>query len=201
MRVEVQCIRRCTPDDAHAVAAIYDPIVADTMISFEDTPPGPEEMRRRIVAAGDLYPWLAFDRGGEVLGYAYASPHRSRAGYRWSVDVSVYVSSSARRSGVARALYSRLFDVLARQGYYRPFAGVALPNKASTELHESVGFTAVGIYHRVGFKFGKWHDVQWFERRLIPDDSTPSELRLVDLPQKETGEGAPCHPELCTLEP
>lgn len=160
------------------------------MISFEETAPGPEEMRRRIVAAGDLFPWLAFERDGVVLGYAYASPHRSRAGYRWSVDVSVYVDSSARRSGVARALYSTLFNVLADQGYHRAFAGVALPNEASTNLHESVGFTAVGIYHSVGFKFGKWHDVKWFERRLQADDSVPLEVRPVRVVEAQLDQSA-----------
>ncbi len=130
-----EIIRRCTPADAQALAAIYDPIVAHTVISFEDAPPGPSELRRRIGEAGDRFPWLAFERESEVLGYAYASAHRARAAYRWSVDVSVYVAPAAHRCGIARRLYATLFDVLASQGYCAAFAGVALPNEASCNLH------------------------------------------------------------------
>lgn len=155
------------------MAVIYDPVVAHTVISFEETPPGPQEMRRRIVEAGDRLPWLVFERAGAVLGYAYASAHRARAAYRWSVDVSVYVAPAAQRCGIARRLYATLFDILASQGYCAAFAGVALPNKPSVDLHLHVGFSPVGTYHQVGFKFSRWHDVMWFERRLRPDAQPP----------------------------
>ncbi len=173
----VERIRRCTPNDAVAIAAIYDPIVANTTISFEETPPGPDEMRLRILAAGDAYPWLGLEREGALAGYVYASPHRSRAGYRWSVDVSAYVAPSAYRGGVARRLYGVLFELLAMQGYNTAYAGIALPNEASVRLHRSVGFTEVGTYHAVGFKFGSWLDVTWFERPLHSDASAPLEPR------------------------
>ncbi len=172
-------VRRCRQDDACAVAAIYDPIVAGTVISFEDAPPGPEELRRRIGEAGDRFPWLAFEREGAVLGYAYASAHRTRAAYRWAVDVGVYVAPEAHRCGIARRLYATLFDVLASQGYCAAFAGVALPNEASCNLHLRVGFGVVGTYHQVGFKFGRWHDVMWFERRLR-SDAQPTEPRPLE---------------------
>jgi L-amino acid N-acyltransferase YncA len=170
-------IRRCTPSDAAAIAAIYDPIVATTTISFEETPPGEAEMRRRIVATGDAYPWLALERQGTLAGYVYASPHRSRDAYRWSVDVSAYVAPECKRQGIARRLYTVLFELLALQGYNAAFAGVALPNEASLHLHRSIGFAEIGTYHRVGFKFGQWHDVTWLERLLLPDDSAPLEPR------------------------
>jgi phosphinothricin acetyltransferase len=170
-------IRRCAPADAEEIAAIYDPIVANTTISFEETPPGEAEIRRRIVAAADAYPWLALERQGMVAGYVYASPHRARAAYRWSVDVSAYVAPGFYRRGIGRRLYIALLELLALQGYNAAYAGVALPNDASLGLHRSVGFTDVGTYHRVGFKFGEWHDVTWLERRLFPDDSAPREPR------------------------
>jgi len=177
-------IRRCTADDAVALAAIYDPIVANTIISFEEIPPGPDEMRRRITSAGDLFPWLVFERSGYLGGYAYASPHRTRAAYRWSVDVSAYVGAEARRQGIARRLYAELLRILTAQGYCSAFAGMTLPNEPSRRLHESVGFTAVGVYHAVGFKRGAWHDVMWFERRLRPVTEPPSEplsLTTIDI--------------------
>lgn len=168
-------IRRCTPEDAVAIAAIYDPVVANTIISFEEIPPGPDEMRRRITTAGDLFPWLVFECTGSVVGYVYASPHRARPAYRWAVDVSAYVAPQVRRLGMGRRLYAELFRVLTAQGYCAAFAGMTLPNEASRRLHESVGFTAVGVYHAVGFKAGAWHDVMWFERRLRSLTQTPSE--------------------------
>jgi L-amino acid N-acyltransferase YncA len=183
-------IRRCAPGDAEAIAAIYDPIVANTTISFEETPPGATEIRRRIVTAADAYPWLALERQGTFAGYVYASPHRSRAAYRWSVDVSAYVAPQFYRSGIGGRLYTVLFELLALQGYNAAYAGIALPNEASLRLHRSVGFTDIGIYHRVGFKFGQWHDVTWLERRLYPDDSAPREPRSL----------AAFEPERATLE-
>ncbi len=169
-------IRAGRADDAPALAAIYDPIVAHTAISFEETPPGPIGMAQRIAAAGQWFPWLVFERDTDVLGYAYGSQHRSRAAYRWSVDVSVYVADRGRRMGIARRLYAQLFELLERQGYRAAFAGVALPNEASCNLHQSVGFTPVGVYHAVGYKAGAWHDVMWFERPLRLPTQPPGEL-------------------------
>jgi phosphinothricin acetyltransferase len=93
--------------------------------------------------------------------------------------VSAYVAPSAQRSGIARRLYLRLFEILGAQGYCVACAGIALPNEPSCKLHESVGFTKVGVYHGVGFKLGAWHDVGWYERRLRPADEAPPKLRLL----------------------
>jgi len=168
-------IRLATPDDAAPIAAIYAPAVTDGVISFELEPPDAEEMARRIVKTLARTPWLVCDHAGGVLGYAYASAHRERAAYRWSVDVSAYVRADVRRAGVARALYASLFAVLARQGFRNAYAGVALPNDASVGLHRAVGFTPVGVYRGVGYKLGAWHDVAWFERPLAPRVAEPPE--------------------------
>ena len=168
-------IRRASVDDAAAIAAIYDPIVVETCVSFEELPPGPNEMRRRITALAETYPWLVAERAGRVVGYAYAGQHRARAAYRWSVDVSVYVAADARRCGIARSLYDALFETLATQGFCAAFAGITLPNDASCRLHERAGFVRVGIYQAVGFKFGAWHDTAWYERRLRPIATVPTE--------------------------
>jgi phosphinothricin acetyltransferase len=112
---------------------------------------------------------------GDVTGYAYASPHRARAAYRWSVDTSVYVGERWRRSGVGRDLYASLFSVLAAQGFVNAYAGIALPNPASVRLHEAVGFTSIGVYEGVGYKLGRWHDVGWWQRALKPAPETPDE--------------------------
>jgi len=166
-------IRAAIPSDGDAVAAIYAPFVQDTVISFEDVAPTPAEMGARIAAA---HRWLVAERAGRVVGYAYGSPHRSRAAYRWSVDVSVYIGPGAQRTGLGRALYERLLADLAEDGFAQAFAGITLPNEPSLGLHRALGFTPVGVYRNVGFKHGAWRDVSWWQRELAgprPDPPDP----------------------------
>jgi phosphinothricin acetyltransferase len=170
-------IRVATLADAPALADIYAPYVRDTAISFEETPPSPAEFARRIKAVLERYPYLVFDRGGAVAGYAYASAHAERAAYRWSVDVAVYVAASQHGQGIARALYAELLAILTRQGFHVAFAGIALPNDKSVGLHQALGFERVGVYPEVGFKLGAWRDVGWWRRGLssgaAPQEAIP----------------------------
>lgn len=168
-------VRPARPEDAEACRAIYAPIVADTVISFETEPPDAAEMAARIARILRTHPWLVAERDGAVIGYAYASLHRDRAAYRWSVDVTAYVAEAARGSGVGRALYDRLIRVLRRQGYRAAFAGVTLPNPASVALHEAVGFKPVGVYPHVGYKHGRWRDTGWWGLVLDSSEAEPRE--------------------------
>ena len=168
-------IRLASPEDAGWIADIYAPIVRDTVISFELQPPTAEDMRRRITDTLAMYPWLAAERDGQPLGYAYASQHRTRAAYRWSCDVSVYVAPAAWRQNVGTALYTRLMEILAGQGFRNAFAGITLPNAASVALHERMGFTHLGTYSGVGYKLGAWHDVGWWQKRLSSAEDPPDE--------------------------
>jgi L-amino acid N-acyltransferase YncA len=165
-------IRLATPEDAEQVQAIYAPF-CHTPISFELEPPSVEEMRCRLAKVLGQHPWLLCEDGAEVLGYAYATPHRERAAYRWSVDTSVYVRQGRQRRGLGRALYTSLLAVLPLQGYVNAYAGVTLPNPASMGLHEALGFQPVGVYRQVGFKCGAWHDVAWYQRPLQPHPGEP----------------------------
>jgi phosphinothricin acetyltransferase len=176
-----QRIRRAAACDADAIRAIYAPAVSDSAISFETIVPEPVEIERRIDALGDRHPWLVLERAGAIRGYAYASPHRTRAAYQWCVEVSVYVHADAQRRGVGRALYAALFEVLRRQRFVNAYAGITLPNPSSVGLHQSLGFAPVGVYRQIGFKFGRWHDVLWLERRLRdgPPESDPLPLSAV----------------------
>jgi L-amino acid N-acyltransferase YncA len=161
--------------DAAAIAAIYRPIVESTAISFEIVPPEPNEIARRIAETTREHPWLVCEVGGRVAGYAYATTHRVRSAYRWSVDTSVYVDASVRRGGVGRGLYGSLLGILAAQGYFNAYAGIALPNDASVGLHEAVGFRKIGVYERVGYKFGEWRDVGWWQLTLRAHEQSPAE--------------------------
>lgn len=167
-------IRMAVRADAAQIAAIYAPFCADTPVSFETTAPTADEMAQRIEKITERLPWLVAEREGHVAGYVYASSHRERAAYQWSVDVGAYVATAYRRQGVGRALYTALLRMLALQGYFKAYAGVTLPNAGSTGLHEAVGFRPVGIYRGVGYKLGKWHDVAWYQVELQPERSEPT---------------------------
>lgn len=176
-------IRLAVDSDSEAIARIYSPAVTDHATSFELVPPDASEMAERMRKIGTQYPWLVREEEGVVVGYAYASAHRERWAYQWSVDVCAYVDSTAHRRGTGRALYTSLFAVLVLQGYRNAYAGLALPNPASEGLHRAVGFVRVGVYHRVGYKFGAWHDVAWFERQLaerITDPPPPLPITSFD---------------------
>jgi L-amino acid N-acyltransferase YncA len=171
-------IRIARPPDAPQIADIYRPIVADTAVSFEEDPPSVGEIERLMESTLDVYPWLVCERDGRLAGYAYATRLRSRPAYQWSVEVSAYTHPDALRSGVARALYTSLFEILKRQGLVSAYAGITLPNEGSVSLHEAFGFEPLGVYRNVGHKIGSWHDVGWWQLALQdppehPEPPTP----------------------------
>jgi L-amino acid N-acyltransferase YncA len=157
--------------DAEAIAAIYAPFVTNTPVSFEDVAPTAAEVAGRIERLTETHAWLVAEDGDEILGYAYGCPHRERAAYQWATEVSVYVDPRHHRRGAGRALYEALFPRLEERGYRLALAGIALPNDASVGLHEACGFEPVGVYRRIGFKHGRWHDVAWMQRRLAMTDA------------------------------
>jgi phosphinothricin acetyltransferase len=169
-------IRPADPErDADAVAAIYAPAVTSSFATFEEVPPPAAEIAERMRRLLPRTPWLVAELDGAVVGYAYAAPHRERPGYRWSVDISVYVAGGQQGRGIGRALYDELIPILRRQGFVNAYAGVALPNPASVALHEGIGMRRIGVYERVGWKFDRWVDVAWFGMRLADTDGQPAE--------------------------
>jgi L-amino acid N-acyltransferase YncA len=165
-RPPTNVIRAAIPSDAAGCAEIYRPFVTDSWVSFEIDPPGEAEMAMRIVDYGRTHGWLVSEVGGQVAGYAYGSPHRTREAYRSSCDVAVYIDPAYARQGIGKALYSALLPLLKERGYHAAYAGIALPNDGSIGLHQATGFTPVGIYKEVGWKMGCWRDVGWWQRLL-----------------------------------
>ena len=160
-------IRSADPTgDAAACAAIYAPFVNSSPVSFEDAAPGERELANRIADYTRSYPWLVAELDGAVAGFAYGAEHRTRAGYRWAVDVSVYVDGRQQRRGAGRQLYDSLLNSLTEQGYQVALAVIGLPNDPSVAFHESFGFEPAGVFHRLGFKFGEWWDVGWWQLDL-----------------------------------
>ena len=168
-------IRTATTSDAPAMLDIYAPIVRETAISFESEPPSTAEMQSRITSTLQTHPWLVAVENGTLLGYAYGSQFRARAAYRWTSEVSAYVSQSARGSGVGRLLYGQLLAILTRQNFHSALAIITLPNAASVGFHQSFGFESVGVLPEVGFKFSTWHDVETLRLSLSDAVQNPAE--------------------------
>ena len=160
-------IRLATTADAGAIADIYNHYVLNTVITFEEQAISTQEMAGRIgeVLAFPL-PWLVAEQDGRIAGYAYATKWKGRCAYRYSVESSVYLAPGTERQGLGTQLYSALFARLKEQGMHVVIGGIALPNPASIALHEKFGMTKVAHFSEVGFKFGKWIDVGYWQAKL-----------------------------------
>lgn len=168
-------LRLATGDDSAAIAAVYAPYVTASIVSFEIEAPDGAAMRQRIEAGGALYPWLVAEAGAELLGYAYASPFRSRPAYRFAVETSVYLAPGAQGRGIGARLYGALIEMLEAQLFAQAIGAITLPNAASVRLHERLGFAPAGTYVQVGWKLGGWHDVGLWQRPLAPATVPPAE--------------------------
>jgi len=165
-------IRLATADDAAAVAAIYNPYILDTVISFEEEPVSVDDMASRMAAVLDSgLPWLVHETDDGVTGYAYASPWHKRAAYRQTVETSIYLAQGHTGQGLGRWLMEHLLGIVRELGMHSAIAGVTLPNPASVALHERLGYTKAAHYHEIGYKFGQWLDVGYWELLL---DGQPS---------------------------
>jgi phosphinothricin acetyltransferase len=166
-------IRIATPADAAAIGTIYAPYVRETPITFETEVPSDAEIAGRIERTLVSHPWLVCEHDTSVVGYAYGGAYRTRAAYQWSVEVTVYVRRECHRSGIGRALYTSLLELLRLQGFFNAYAVITVPNAGSVGLHESLGFSRAGVTQRVGFKLGHWHDVgTWELPRCAPSAPT-----------------------------
>lgn len=164
-------VRPGKEDDLVALTAIYNHYIRKTPITFDVTPLTADERRPWLLSHPEDGPHrLLVARipcsGGGILGYPTSSPFRPKAAYATSVETSVYLAPDAVGRGIGTLLYKQLFEALADEDVHRAYAGVTLPNEASVRVHRRFGFRQVGIHEEVGRKFGVYHDVAWFEKRL-----------------------------------
>lgn len=159
-------IRSVNEKDAKGILGIYAPFILNTPVSFETEVPGPEAYMQRIRQYQEKLPWLVCEIDGALAGYAYAGDHRLRKAYECTKELSVYVHKNFQHRGVATGLYTALIYILKHQGTTNVLAGITLPNPESVGFHEGFGFKLVGIYHNVGFKLDKYHDVGWWELEI-----------------------------------
>lgn len=158
--------RPATAADAAAIAAIYNRHVAETIVTFEEEPVPIAAMAARIAEISAHYPWLVWEDGGRLVGYAYACPWKTRHAYRFAVETSIYVADAHQSRGIGRTLYAALLENLAVRGFHLAVGCISLPNDASVALHEGLGFTRVGVFPAAGWKLGRWIDVGYWQRRL-----------------------------------
>lgn len=167
-------IRAACPDDAEAIREIYAHYVEHTPVSLELEAPSVSAIRSRMAGVQSEFPWLVLESDGLLRGYAYGSKFHPRNGYRFTAEVSVYLHPDFRGKGAGSLLYEELFHRLQLQGLHNLIAVVTLPNQASAKLHEKFGFVQAANFLKVGYKFGRWWDVGYWQKRLDQQEEPKS---------------------------
>jgi phosphinothricin acetyltransferase len=166
-------IRFAREDDAADIARIYNYYIEKTAVSFEEASVSEAEMRRRILQIRLRYPWIVWTEGASsesdpVLGYAYLDEFHERSAYRFTASDSIYVMNGLQRRGIGGALMARLMSEAGERGFHAVMALITSPNEASEALHAKFGFQRAGLFEELGFKFGSWHAVSYWEKLLPP---------------------------------
>lgn len=160
-------IRQASDLDCEQLAGIYNYYINETVITFDEEPVSARDMRARLDKVRDSgLPWLVAEEDGVLVGYAYASNWQARSAYRRTVEISVYLSYEQVSKGWGTKLYQELFEILNSKAYHVALAGVTLPNAASEALHAKFGMKQVAHFHEVGFKFDRWLDVGYWQKKL-----------------------------------
>ncbi len=166
--------------DASAIAAIYAHYVHKTAITFVNEAPVTADFVARI--SDPRYPFLVAEKNGRVVGFIYASMFRTKAAYRWDVELSIYLAHGIEGEGIGSELMEECLQILIRQGYLNAYSCITMPNDRSVALHKKFGFEELGRFPRSGYKHGKWHDVIWMGRplaELSDDQGDPAEPLLL----------------------
>ncbi|MBN4052143.1 MAG: phosphinothricin acetyltransferase [Bacteroidetes bacterium] len=151
------------PEDANALSKIYNYYILNSVVTFEETPLTVAEMKDRIQTNSSKFPWVVYEKDGQILGYAYAIEWKQRGAYKFSVESTVYLKQDEMNKGIGTALYAELIKRLTEMDIHAVIGGIALPNEASIALHEKLGFKKVAHFKEVGYKFEKWVDIGYWE--------------------------------------
>jgi phosphinothricin acetyltransferase len=160
-------IRTATTSDTLAIVDIYNDYILNTTITFEEEIVSINEMANRIhsVQAANL-PWIVLEENGNILGYAYATPWKSRSAYKRTLEVTIYLAKDNLRNGHGSQLYQALFSQLRAQGIHTIIGCIAIPNPASIALHKKLGFKKAAYFTEVGYKFNRWLDIEYWQMIL-----------------------------------
>lgn len=168
-------IRLAEKRDVPGILEIYSPFILETAVTFEETVPNEASFWERIQEIMAELPYLVCEIDGRIAGYAYASGYRSRASYRWTKEVSVYIHPDFLRKRVAHALYTSLNEMIRYQGIADLLAIITIPNEPSVAFHEQFGYRKCGEFQKVGYKLGQWQNVGWFELFLQDETQAPKD--------------------------
>ncbi|EET60728.1 acetyltransferase, GNAT family [Marvinbryantia formatexigens DSM 14469] len=183
MKTEDIRIRPVTPADARQLLDIYAPYVEKTAISFEYDVPSPEAFEKRIRKTLQRYPYIAAERNGELLGYAYTSPFVGRAAYDWAVETSIYLREDCRKMGIGKMLYAKIEEISRAQNILSLNACIGCPendaadahlDRNSMQFHAHLGFRLVGEFYKCGYKFGTWYNMVWMEKIIGEHPAVPA---------------------------
>ena len=156
-------IRVATENDAGGILSIYQPYIENTSFTFETEVPSLDAFKERINNYLINFPWLVCEINNVIAGYAYGGKHCERTAYQWCIESSIYIHDDFQKSGIGKALYFALIEILRKQGFRNVYAVINLPNDNSVKFHESCGFEYFATYEKVGYKLGKWKNVGWWE--------------------------------------
>ena len=166
-------IRAATREDAGSLLKIYSYYVENTAISFEYVAPSLDEFSKRISSTLEKYPYIVLEDDGLIRGYAYAGAFHSRAAYAHCCEVTIYLDHDSKGNGYGKALYEALEKALKKMGIINLYACIADPEvedeyltKNSECFHQHMGYTKVGEFHKCGYKFGRWYNMIWMEKRI-----------------------------------
>ena len=182
-------LRFAEQGDAEAILDIYAPYIRGTAVTFEESVPSIEEFRERICRIQEECPYLVYQMGNEIAGYAYANRNKARPAYRWNAELSVYIADAYIGRRLGRALYGALIEICTLQGLKNLYGIVTVPNPGSEALHEAMGFERVGLHRKTGYRMGKWRDLAWFEKKIGVMEESPQDFIPIDkIPQERLEE-------------
>lgn len=172
-------IRPAYLSDAEKLLNIYSPYVLHTAITFNLTPPSPDEFRAKMEQTMQNYPYLVAEQNGEIVGYSYASLFVGRDAYNHSAEMSIYLDKSHTHCGTGRLLYENMEKILLSQNVFNLYACVAAPivedeylTNNSIDFHLHMGYSLIGAFTRCGRKFDRWYNMVWLEK-ILASPQTP----------------------------
>lgn len=173
-------IRLASEKDAEEILEIYKPFIINTPVTFEYEVPKLSEFKNRIINTQKKYPYLVCGIDGNIAAYAYASSYGKRAAFDWSVELSIYINPKYHRKNIGKAMYTCLLKLLKLQGFYNAYALITSPNPQSEGFHTSFGFKRACVLPKMGYKFGKWHDLAYYELAIADHKITPKAPKTID---------------------
>lgn len=173
-------LRLANENDYSSILKIYEPYITDTTITFEYKVPSISDFSKRLYNIQKTFPLIVCEIDNIVAGYAYISRFREREAYDWSTESSIYINPFYQGKNIGKALYFALIELAKLQGYCNIYGVVTMPNLKSEKLHDSFGFTTIGVTHNVGLKFGKWLDAKWYELNINEYSNQPEKPKLIN---------------------